>query len=93
MCHCRSCATCCSTGCPADPGAADTEAHAAALDDQSALLRHEAAYCLGQQNQAEAVPILQQLLDDLAEASMCAGSSAECLRRPSSQPERNTRAG
>ena len=44
----------------------------AALCDGSALLRHEAAYCLGQQNQPEAVPILQRLLADASEDPMYA---------------------
>ena len=47
----------------------------AALLDESALLRHEAAYCLGQQNQPEAVPTLQRLLDDPSEDSMYAQAS------------------
>ena len=58
----------------------DTVGARAALCDESALLRHEAAYCLGQQNQPEAVPILQRLLDNASEDPMYARSegSASC---------------
>ena len=56
----------------------------AALCDESALLRHEAAYCLGQQNQPEAVPILQRLLADASEDPMYA--RPEGGQPPAQQP-------
>lgn len=35
-----------------------------ALDDTSALLKHELAYCLGQMQNPSAIPILTKTLED-----------------------------
>ena len=43
---------------------------AAALQDPSALFRHEVAYCLGQRQDPAAVPTLQHILCDAQEHSM-----------------------
>lgn len=38
-----------------------------AFADPSALLKHECAYCLGQMQDASAVPVLQAVLDDMSQ--------------------------
>ena len=43
---------------------------AAALQDPSALFRHEVAYCLGQRQDPAAIPTLQRILCDAHEHSM-----------------------
>ena len=43
---------------------------AAALQDPSALFRHEVAYCLGQRQDPAAIPTLQHILCDANEHSM-----------------------
>jgi hypothetical protein len=55
------------------------DAIAAALSSQSALLKHELAYCLGQSKNADAVPHLVQVLQDRQEDSMCRHEAAEAL--------------
>ena len=44
------------------PGQGTVEALASCLDDESALLRHEIAYALGQKEDLEAMPLLIQTL-------------------------------
>lgn len=55
------------------------EAIAAAFTSQSALLKHEVAYCLGQTRNADAVPFLQRALADPTEDPMCRHEAAEAL--------------
>lgn len=55
------------------------EAIAAAFTSPSALLKHELAYCLGQSGKEEAVPFLQQVLEDRQEDAMCRHEAAEAL--------------
>jgi deoxyhypusine monooxygenase len=55
------------------------QAIAAAFVSDSALLKHELAYCLGQSKKAEAVPYLRQVLEDGAEDAMCRHEAAEAL--------------
>lgn len=41
-----------------------------AFSDESALLKHELAYCLGQMQDPAAIPILIKVLEDVNEAPM-----------------------
>lgn len=52
---------------------------AAAFTSPSALLKHELAYCLGQTKNPAAVPVLQAVLEDKDEDSMCRHEAAEAL--------------
>ena len=49
---------------------ADCKLSFAALQDTSALFRHEVAYCLGQRQDAAATAALKALLDDNKEHGM-----------------------
>ena len=49
------------------------------FSDPSALLKHECAYCLGQMEDARALPILCQLLEDLQQDSIVRHEAAEAL--------------
>lgn len=40
------------------------------FDDDSSLLKHELAYCLGQMQDAKAIPILTKVLEDLSQEPM-----------------------
>lgn len=55
------------------------EAIAAAFTSESALLKHELAYCLGQTRNLDAVPFLRRVLEDRAEDPMCRHEAAEAL--------------
>ncbi|GAB4823292.1 hypothetical protein N2152v2_010338 [Parachlorella kessleri] len=58
------------------------EAHAAMLEglkDSSALFRHEVAYCLGQRQDAAAVPVLIDILKDTSEHPMVRHEAGEAL--------------
>lgn len=55
------------------------EAIAAAFASPSALLKHEAAYCLGQTRNLAAVPYLRAALEDKEEDNMCRHEAAEAL--------------
>ncbi|TKA33557.1 Deoxyhypusine hydroxylase [Salinomyces thailandicus] len=55
------------------------EAIAAAFSSDSALLKHELAYCLGQSGHDEAVPYLRAVIEDRQEDSMCRHEAAEAL--------------
>ena len=55
------------------------EAIAAAFSSQSALLKHELAYCLGQTGNMAAVPWLRNVLEDRREDGMCRHEAAEAL--------------
>ncbi|KAF3926634.1 hypothetical protein AA313_de0210103 [Arthrobotrys entomopaga] len=55
------------------------DAIAAAFSSESALLKHELAYCLGQTKNTYAIKPLQERLDDLNEAAICRHESAEAL--------------
>jgi deoxyhypusine monooxygenase len=55
------------------------EAIAAALTSDSALLKHELAYCLGQSGKSEAVPYLRAVIEDRQEDAMCRHEAAEAI--------------
>ncbi|KAF3163711.1 deoxyhypusine hydroxylase [Orbilia oligospora] len=55
------------------------DAIAAAFSSESALLKHELAYCLGQTKNDYAIKPLRERLDDLNEAAICRHESAEAL--------------
>lgn len=55
------------------------EAIAAGLTSQSALLKHELAYCLGQSRNPAAVPFLRAALENGNEDAMCRHEAAEAL--------------
>ncbi|KAF3935726.1 hypothetical protein ABW19_dt0208851 [Dactylella cylindrospora] len=55
------------------------DAIAAAFSSESALLKHELAYCLGQTKNPYAIKPLQERLEDLNEAAICRHESAEAL--------------
>mmetsp|Transcript_45890 Transcript_45890/g.115066 ORF Transcript_45890/g.115066 Transcript_45890/m.115066 type:complete len:315 (+) Transcript_45890:89-1033(+) len=59
-------------------GQGTVDALAACLDDESALLRHEVAYALGQKEEASAVPVLIKTLRE-DEDSMVRHEAAEAL--------------
>lgn len=50
-----------------------------AFDDDSALLKHELAYCLGQMQDTRAVPILTKVLEDTSQEPMVRHEAAEAL--------------
>ena len=52
---------------------------AACFQDDSALLKHECAYCLGQMQNSSAVPILEKILSNKQEDPMVR-HEAGCLR-------------
>jgi len=52
---------------------------AKAFDDESALLKHEVAYCLGQLQDPAAVPILIKVLEDASREPIVRHESAEAL--------------
>ncbi|XP_054161266.1 deoxyhypusine hydroxylase-like [Oppia nitens] len=49
------------------------------LDDDSALLKHECAYCLGQMQDPLAIPVLNQVLANIGEHPMVRHEAAEAL--------------
>ncbi|KAJ5298789.1 uncharacterized protein N7443_006909 [Penicillium atrosanguineum] len=55
------------------------EAIAAGFASQSALLKHELAYCLGQTRNHDSVSYLQQVVKDVEEDAMCRHEAAEAL--------------
>ena len=55
------------------------------FDDDSALLKHEVAYCLGQLADARAVPKLQQVVEDVRQDAMVRHEAAEALGAISAQ--------
>jgi len=55
------------------------EAIAAAFTSQSALLKHELAYCLGQSGNDAAIKPLRDVLTDREEDAMCRHEAAEAL--------------
>jgi deoxyhypusine monooxygenase len=52
---------------------------AKAFDDKSALLKHEAAYCLGQMGDTHAVPVLRSVLEDQSREAIVRHEAAEAL--------------
>lgn len=52
---------------------------AAAFASESALLKHELAYCLGQTRNLTAAPFLRHVLEDKGEDAMCRHEAAEAL--------------
>lgn len=52
---------------------------AAALTSDSALLKHELAYCLGQSGKPEAIPFLRAVIEDRQEDAMCRHEAAEAI--------------
>eukprot|EP00297_Palpitomonas_bilix_P012526 CAMPEP_0113872788 /NCGR_PEP_ID=MMETSP0780_2-20120614/3409_1 /TAXON_ID=652834 /ORGANISM="Palpitomonas bilix" /LENGTH=310 /DNA_ID=CAMNT_0000858361 /DNA_START=181 /DNA_END=1113 /DNA_ORIENTATION=- /assembly_acc=CAM_ASM_000599 len=61
------------------PGKDSIDALAAALDDPSALLKHEIAYAMGQMQDTYAIPILTRVLSDTEEDAMVRHEAAEAL--------------
>lgn len=55
------------------------DAIAACFDDDSVLLKHELAYCLGQMNLPYAVPVLKKILSDVSENPIVRHEAAEAL--------------
>lgn len=55
------------------------EAIAAGFASQSALLKHELAYCLGQTRNHDSVSYLQKVVKDVEEDAMCRHEAAEAL--------------
>ncbi|KAJ5703704.1 hypothetical protein N7493_011629 [Penicillium malachiteum] len=55
------------------------QAIAAGFASQSALLKHELAYCLGQTRNPDSVSYLQQVVKDVEEDAMCRHEAAEAL--------------
>ncbi|PLB50416.1 Deoxyhypusine hydroxylase [Aspergillus steynii IBT 23096] len=55
------------------------QAIAAAFTSQSALLKHELAYCLGQTRNPDSVEYLQHVVKDTQEDAMCRHEAAEAL--------------
>lgn len=49
------------------------------FDDESALLKHELAYCLGQMQDRAAIPILAKVLEDAKQEPMVRHEAAEAL--------------
>lgn len=47
--------------------------------DESALLKHELAYCLGQMQDARAIPILTKVLEDTSQEAMVRHEAGEAL--------------
>ncbi|XP_064551036.1 deoxyhypusine hydroxylase [Drosophila montana] len=60
-------------------GGAAIEAISKAFDDDSALLKHELAYCLGQMQDIQAVEILSKVLQDTTQEPMVRHEAAEAL--------------
>lgn len=50
-----------------------------AFQDESALLKHELAYCLGQMQDVEAIPILIKILEDVNQEPMVRHEAGEAL--------------
>jgi len=55
------------------------ECIAKAFDDESALLKHEVAYCLGQLQDPTAIPILSRVLEDRSREAIVRHEAAEAL--------------
>lgn len=53
----------------------------ACFKDQSALLKHELAYCLGQMQDPAAISILTSVLEDLSQEPMVRHEAGMCLVR------------
>uniref|UniRef100_A0A182Y467 Deoxyhypusine hydroxylase n=1 Tax=Anopheles stephensi TaxID=30069 RepID=A0A182Y467_ANOST len=49
------------------------------FDDESALLKHELAYCLGQMQDVRAIPVLTRVLADVQQEPMVRHEAAEAL--------------
>ncbi|GAM25132.1 hypothetical protein SAMD00019534_083070, partial [Acytostelium subglobosum LB1] len=60
-------------------GEMSIEAMSSALNDESALLRHEIAYCLGQMTDRRAIDVLVEIVKNLAEHPMVRHEAAEAL--------------
>ncbi|KAH8311406.1 hypothetical protein KR044_006137 [Drosophila immigrans] len=60
-------------------GATAIEAISKAFDDDSALLKHELAYCLGQMQDTQALEILTKVLKDTSQEPMVRHEAAEAL--------------
>jgi len=60
-------------------GSTAIEAISKAFDDDSALLKHELAYCLGQMQDTQAVEILTKVLEDTSQEPMVRHEAAEAL--------------
>lgn len=61
------------------PGAASVAHISAAFSDESALLKHELAYCLGQMGVREALPVLTAVLEDTSQQAMVRHEAGEAL--------------
>ncbi|XP_059178317.1 deoxyhypusine hydroxylase-like [Physella acuta] len=55
------------------------EAISACFDDESALLKHELAYCLGQMQNVHAIPYLVRVLEDKSQEAMVRHEAGEAL--------------
>ena len=50
-----------------------------ALKDESALLKHECAYCMGQMGSSEAIPLLVEVLHDTEQEVIVRHEAGEAL--------------
>jgi deoxyhypusine monooxygenase len=53
---------------------------AACFQDESALLKHELAYCLGQMQDSYAIPVLVSVLKDVNQEPMVRHEAGECVK-------------
>ncbi|KAF2354812.1 Deoxyhypusine hydroxylase [Trinorchestia longiramus] len=60
-------------------GDAAISAIAGAFGDESALLKHELAYCLGQMKDSKAIPVLLKVLEDRSQEAMVRHEAGEAL--------------
>ena len=51
-----------------------------AFEDDSALLKHELAYCLGQMQNPAAIPILTKILEDVTQEPMVRHECGTCYK-------------
>ncbi|KAF0298350.1 Deoxyhypusine hydroxylase [Amphibalanus amphitrite] len=71
------------------PGAQSVQLISEAFSDESALLKHELAYCLGQMGDRAALPVLTTVLENTAENPMVrheAGEAMGAIGDPSALP-------
>uniref|UniRef100_A0A0B6ZUL7 Deoxyhypusine hydroxylase n=1 Tax=Arion vulgaris TaxID=1028688 RepID=A0A0B6ZUL7_9EUPU len=60
-------------------GEAAVDAIASCFDDESALLKHELAYCLGQMQDTHAIPYLTSVLEDKTQEAIVRHEAGEAL--------------
>ena len=68
------------------PGAQSVQLISDAFSDESALLKHELAYCLGQMGDPAALPVLTAVLEDTAENAMVRHEAGQWQQQPAAGP-------